>query len=111
MEQKSSENWSTKLASLGALQSITWAGKIAPFEVPKPGTFIEVQGRRFLVTRSGGVDGIVLGVASRRSSCLVAVEMPGEAALIVVADSPAMLETVVSDVFAVLGPSHVIVSP
>lgn len=97
------DDWASKLRAIQLLPSVTWAGKEASFSAPEPGTFFATQGRRFLVTRSRGVDGVVLGVASHRASCLIAVELPGGAALLVVADSPAVLETVAKEVFAVLG--------
>lgn len=78
---------------------------------PEPGKFLEAQGRRFLITRCGGVDGVILGVASKRSSCLVAVELPGDVAVAAIADSPFVLDTFVNDVFRALGHGFAIVSP
>lgn len=111
MKSKNPSDWNQVLSSLNSLDAVTWAGLLVDFEVPKPGNFVNVRDRRFLATRAGGVDGIVLGVAPRRAACLVAVEIPGKAAIAVVADSPAVLETVVADVMSVLRNSHVIVAP
>lgn len=103
--------WTQKLEALRRLPALTWAGELSIPNTPAPGKFLEARGRRFLVTRSGGIDGVILGVAPRRSSCLVAIEIPGDVAIAAIADSPAVLDTFVKDVFAVLGDGFAIVSP
>lgn len=103
--------WPQKLDALRKLPQVTWAGQLPISKPPEPGSFLEAHSRRFLVTRSGGIDGVVLGIAPRRSSCLVAIEIPGDIAVAVIADSPAVLETVVKDVFTVLGNGFAILAP
>lgn len=103
--------WEQRLSALRNLPGTSWAGALKIPDTPTPGCFLKTQGRRFLVTRSGGLDGVILGVAPRRASCLVAIELPGDVAIAVIADSPFVLNTFVKDVFAVLGPSFTIITP
>lgn len=107
----SPSDWSTKLQALRSLPTTTWAAHLAFFPPPPPSTFITVNNRRFLVTRSTTIDGLILAVAPHRASCLVAIQLAGQSALVVVSDTPAMLDTVVNDVLTVLGDAFTVVPP
>lgn len=103
--------WEQKLSALRSLPATSWAGELRILDTPAPGKFFDAQGRRFLVTRSGGLDGVILGVASQRKSCLVAIEFPGQFAIAAIADSPYVLESFAKDVFVILGDAFTIISP
>lgn len=103
--KKAPTTWSEKVTALQAIPNVALVKMVDHFTAPNPGTFFELDGSKYLITKSQSIDGVVFGVSRSRSQCLVAIELPGESAVAVVAKSPTVLEMLVPQVFETLGSS------
>lgn len=104
---ESETTWPEKVDALHTLPNVTYVQNFSSFTSPPAGNFFVLNDRRFLVTKSREVDGVVLAVAPSRSHCAIVVEGPADSAVAVVAQSPAILDCLVPSVFRILGSSYV----
>lgn len=63
-----------------------------------------------MTIRSGHMDGVTLGVAKNRSSCLILVQAPNNKHIVTICTSPGTLETCVPQVFQVLARGYTMTS-
>lgn len=103
--------WQEKVKGLRTIPNVVWVGQVAPFTAPEAGHFYSIREFKFLITKSGQVDGVVLGTTPNRANCLVGIEMPTDSAIIIIAASPTVLETLVPSVFKLMKQSSAICTP
>lgn len=107
MTTSSSLTWEEQRASLSAIPNVKLVNQFAFFTAPEPGHTLSLDGVTFVVTKSKGVDGIILATAPRRSHCAIILQGPTDSAIAVVAKSPTTLNSLLSRVLSILGSNYI----